>query len=172
MFDSLYQTLIALVGPDQPEMLTWTHMIARAGIIYVFGMLLVMFDKRFIGLRTSFDIVLQITIGSMFASIISGEARFFLGLVSVSLLVVLNWTLAAVAYYSKSFERLLKGSSYILVKDGKIQWNNMRKNFITQQDLMEAVRMNAHLSSLQEVEQAYLENDGEISIIPHKALKN
>lgn len=170
MVEMLYQIFIAVIGPDHIEQLTIGHMVGRTIIIYIFGIVLVLFDKRFIGLKTSFDVLLQITVGSIFANIITGNSAFFISMAAVIFLVLINWILAALSYYNKTLERWLKGSRLLLVDNGTIIWKNMRSNFISQEDLFEAIRMNANLLHLEDVEKAYLENDGEISVTPKKSL--
>ena len=54
----------------------------------------------------------------------------------------------------------------MLVRDGEIQWDAMRQGHISEKDLVEALRTNGKLTDAHNVQLAYLERSGDISIIP------
>ncbi len=55
-----------------------------------------------------------------------------------------------------------------MVKDGQLQQTNMQKENITEQDLLEVLRTQGKITQVQEVQEAYLERSGNISVIPRK----
>ncbi|HEU5249042.1 MAG TPA: YetF domain-containing protein [Thermoanaerobaculia bacterium] len=61
---------------------------------------------------------------------------------------------------------LLKGNARPLVRDGHILWEEMRRNHISEGDLLEMLRLRGRLADPREVGQACLERNGEISAIP------
>lgn len=168
MFEYINHLIHPLIGTNPTEQLTCLQMAMRAFFIFVFGIFLVRIEKRFFGLKTTHDIFLRITIASIFGNIIIGRAPFLDSLVVTFFMVMLNWLVALMSFHWKKMEILFKGSHQILVDNGEIIWKNMRQNLITKDELLETIRLKAHLSHVHEIDKAYLENDGEISIVAFK----
>lgn len=86
------------------------------------------------------------------------------GVLLVATLIFWNYTLDLIGYYWEPFERLINPPPMALVDKGKMMHRNMRRELITEDDLMCALRMEG-LSDLSQVKKAYLEGDGKISVI-------
>jgi uncharacterized membrane protein YcaP (DUF421 family) len=89
------------------------------------------------------------------------------GLVLVATLVFWNYALDWLSYRSEWFRKLVEPVPLKLVVNGKMLRRNMRKELISEQDLLSHARENG-IESLEDVEAAYMESDGKISIIPRK----
>lgn len=74
--------------------------------------------------------------------------------------ILLNW----LSYRFKIFERLLTPPPLSLIKAGRMNHRNMRKEFITKEELMGQLRQQG-VQKLSEVSEANLEANGEISVI-------
>jgi uncharacterized membrane protein YcaP (DUF421 family) len=72
----------------------------------------------------------------------------------------LNW----LRFRFKTFERLLAASPLPLIKDGQLNRRNMRREFITEDELKSHLRQEG-LRDFSEVEFACLEGNGEISLV-------
>jgi len=72
----------------------------------------------------------------------------------------LNW----LSYRFPLFEKLLKPRKLLLVKNGRMLKENMRKELITYSELMSEVRTNG-ITDLSTIKEAYMEPTGTISII-------
>ena len=72
----------------------------------------------------------------------------------------LNW----LSFRFPFFERLLKPRKLLLIKNGRMLKENMRKELITYSELMSEVRTNG-LSDLSSIKEAYIEPSGVISIV-------
>lgn len=66
MLEKWYEMLNWLLVLDQ-EKLALSHMVLRALIVYILGVILIRLDKRFIGERTAFNTILRFLIGSALA---------------------------------------------------------------------------------------------------------
>jgi uncharacterized membrane protein YcaP (DUF421 family) len=170
MIQEIWASIQGALGVDvDVKELTLAQMALRALIIYMAGVALVRLGKkRFLGKNTAFDVLLAIMLGSLLARAINGSAPFFETLGAAFVLVSLHWLFAAGAFHSERFSRLIEGTARTIIRDGEMQEEVMRKSQITEQDLLEALRSNAHLTDPQEVQVAYLERSGDISIIPRK----
>jgi uncharacterized membrane protein YcaP (DUF421 family) len=160
-----YYDFIKEVFSLEKEALNVSHMILRGIVVYFFGMIATRLNKRFIGIRTQFNFILYVMLGSLLATAITGNAPFFPVIGMTAVLIMLNWILVKLSYFFPSFEKLFKGFSEELVNDGNIQWKEMKKNAITQKDLMELIRVKTGTTDLQKVKNVFLESNGNISII-------
>jgi uncharacterized membrane protein YcaP (DUF421 family) len=78
--------------------------------------------------------------------------------------IFLNW----LSYRFKMFERLLTPAPLPLVKFGRMNHRNMRKELITKEELMGQLREQG-VQELSEVKEASLEANGEISVVKVKS---
>lgn len=160
------ETLVTqILGLDVDE-LTIGHMVARAAVVFVAALLMVRVgEKRFFGKNTAFDIILGIIFGSVVSRAITGSSEFFPTLAAGLTLVLLHWLFATLSFHFDWFGTIVKGNSRTLVKDGEILWSAMRSSHISEKDLMSALRSQANVDELDEVQEARLERSGDISVI-------
>jgi uncharacterized membrane protein YcaP (DUF421 family) len=158
------ETLKIFIGSDADTILWWQVMI-RAIIIFFIALVMVRFGgKRIFGKHTAFDIVLGIVLGSILGRAITGNAPFLTSIIAAFTLVFLHWLIAFFSIKWDLIGRLVKGNFQLLVKDGEIQWDNMKKNNISERDLHEAIRLHGNGAEVEKIETAYYERSGEISI--------
>lgn len=152
------------------ESLSGVQMALRALIVYVVAIVLVRLgEKRFLGKFTALDVILGIMLGSVLSRAITGQSPFYPTLVAALVLVVLHWLFAALAFRYDGFGGLVKGQERVLVREGEIQWDAMRKGHISRRDLDGALRTEANLADVSQVKEARLERSGEISVIKRDA---
>lgn len=65
---------------------------------------------------------------------------------------------------SKRARKLLEGDPSVIIKNGSIQWNELKRNRIDIDQLLQLLRVK-NTFSVNEVEYAILENDGSISVL-------
>jgi uncharacterized membrane protein YcaP (DUF421 family) len=160
------ETVWEIIGRDKDDMEWWQFCI-RAAIIFIFTIFYIKLGgKRMFGKQTTFDIVVTIILGSVLSRAISGTAPFFSTLLASVVIVVMHRILAYGAFLSSTFGNIVKGKTYILIKDGEILWDAMKKTQISEHDLLESLRQNAQLTDIKDVKCACLERSGYISIIP------
>lgn len=142
------------------------QMTLRAMLVYPLALAMVRLgDKRFLGELAALDFLLAIVIGSIVSRAISGSAPFLPSMVAGFSLVLLHRGLALVGFHFDTIGHLVKGRPRPLVLEGEIQWDQMRKASIGEEDLLEATRRGAGVSSIDDVEYAFLERNGRISVI-------
>ena len=149
--------------------LTAAQMALRAAVVFVASIaMLKVGDKRFMGKNTALDVFLGIVFGSTVSRAITGNAPFGPTLAAALVLVLLHWLFAAIAFRSQGFGKLVKGHSRLLVSDGEILWDAMRKSHVTTHDLEEALRSDGEEPDVKRVKAAHLERNGDISVIMRK----
>jgi len=156
-----------IIGPDS-NAINWWQMCIRGVIIFLFTLTLIRVgDYRIFGKHTAFDIALGLILGSTLSRTITGNAPFVPALITSAVLVILHRLLAALACRA-NVGKYIKGREQQLVNDGKILRDQMNANNITDNDLEEAMRANGNTQRLEEVQGAYLERSGDISVITKK----
>jgi uncharacterized membrane protein YcaP (DUF421 family) len=141
-------------------------MCVRAVIVYMGGLAILRFGKnRLFGRSTALDIILGIMLGATLSRSINGGAPLLETLAACVALVILHWGFATLTTYSDRLDRWIKGHQVVLIRDGKIERPNLRKADLSERDLLEALRLGAHDDDIARVRSAYLERNGEISVV-------
>jgi len=144
------------------------QMSLRAVIIYLSALITVKIgDKRFISKTTAFDLIFGIIIGSVLSRAINGHASLIPTLFTAFVLVGMHWLIGALAFKFKLFGSLIKGKTKILIKDGKINWKEMKAAHLTEDDLKLELRYETGKTKIEEIETAYFERNGKISFIKY-----
>lgn len=154
------------IGEDT---LTWWQMSLRAIGVFMAALLIVRVgNPRVFGKNTAFDIILGIVFGSILSRAITGNSPFWPTLAAALVLVILHRGLATIAYHTSGrFGDFLKGRPVELIKNGKLLHDALQKYSVTDNDLQEAVRIKGS-TDISTIETAYLERNGNISIIYKK----
>jgi uncharacterized membrane protein YcaP (DUF421 family) len=162
-----FQILFGL-GRD-PADLSAIQMALRTVFVYAFTLAIVRLgSKRFMSKATAFDVIVGIMLGSVMSRAITGSASFFPTLMVGATLVGMHGLIAALAFRFEWFGSLVKGNSILLIEDGKVQRNGMRKAGLSDHDLKQALRMQNNHTDPANIRLAYLERSGNISVIPFK----
>jgi uncharacterized membrane protein YcaP (DUF421 family) len=151
------------------EQLTPLQMGSRAFVMFFISLaLLRIAGKRAFGKNSAFDIIIGIMLGAVLSRAVVGASPFFSVVAAGFVLVLLHRIIALVSVKQDWLGKLVKGKSQLLYKDETIQWKEMKSAAVSEKDLMEGVRMEGNVNSLDEVEEAYMERNGEISIVKKK----
>jgi uncharacterized membrane protein YcaP (DUF421 family) len=138
----------------------------RTVVVYGFALVAVRLgSKRFLSQASAFDVVVAIMLGSVMSRAISASAPLWPTLLSGAVLIAVHWLLAALAYRLDWLGPLVKGRPALLVRDGRVDREAMRQAGVSDQDLEQAVRLQAGETDLSRVRQARLERDGSISVV-------
>jgi uncharacterized membrane protein YcaP (DUF421 family) len=79
--------------------------------------------------------------------------------------VFLHYVMARLSRYSSRFGHLVKGTELLLIKDGQVDQQALKKSNMTEHDLYEALRSSGSTNKLEDIHAAYLERSGEVSVI-------
>ncbi len=160
----MFDQLLGLHVPAHE--LTFQHMALRSLVVFAFGVALVRCaDRRFLGRNAGFDVLLGIILGSVLSRAINGQASFLPTLGASAVLVLLHRILGTIACRSHVFSRLMKGNAEILVSNGQIDDDALKRNKISRDDLDENLRLNGNAGQARSVFEARLERNGMISVV-------
>lgn len=145
----------------------------RVVFFYFFIILIYrMMGKREVGQLSIIDLIVSILIAELVAITIEEVNNSILySLVPIIIIVVLQ---IGLSYFSLKFPKLrnyLDGSPSFIIKNGKINYNEMIKQKYNLDDLLSQLREKGY-RSIEEIEYAILENNGNLSIFNYNKLKN
>jgi uncharacterized membrane protein YcaP (DUF421 family) len=124
--------------------------------------------KREVGQMAPFDFALILLIANAVQNAMVGpDSSLAGGLVSATVLLLINRTLGYFAVKNRGVERLLRGHARVLVTKGKAHPPSMELEGISHDELLQALRENG-CASVEECRLAVLEVDGTISVIAKK----
>jgi uncharacterized membrane protein YcaP (DUF421 family) len=142
------------------------ELIVRGSCMYWFLFVLFRFVvRRDIGTIGVADILLLVIIADASQNAMAGEYKTVTdGIVLVSTIVFWNLLLDRLSYFSKRVRRFAQPPALLLVNEGRILARNCRREYVSREELMGKLREKG-IEALAEVRRAYLEPDGEISVI-------
>ena len=120
---------------------------------------------RTFGKKTAFDNVIIIMLGSIFSRVVVGASPFIPTTAACLVFVIIHWALAKLSYYSDFIGYLVKGEKRSLYKDGRENKENMVRSAISKRDLEESLRVETHSNDFTNIEEIFLERNGEVSMI-------
>ncbi|SET20934.1 Uncharacterized membrane protein YcaP, DUF421 family [Salinibacillus kushneri] len=121
--------------------------------------------KKQISQFTFFDYVTGITIGSIAATVSVNESvKIMKGVYALVYLTIFLFIISYIALKSFAFRGLVEGSPTILVENGKILEENLKKVRFTYDDLLIRLR-EKNAFKVSDVELAVLETDGQVSVM-------
>lgn len=161
------------MSPDWSTMFTFSisplEIIVRGSIVYWFiFVLLRVAGRRDIGSFGVADMLVLVLIADAAQNAMAGEYKSIVdGVVLVSTIV--GWTVAVdrVGYFFKPVSRLLAADRVCLIHDGLIVRRNLRREYITEAELMAELRLKG-VDRVQDVRRAYMEADGNISVLKNR----
>jgi uncharacterized membrane protein YcaP (DUF421 family) len=124
--------------------------------------------RRRVGAIGMSDLLLVVVIADAAQSGLSGEAKS----VTEALLVVVtifawNWLLDWLNYRVPALHRILEAPPLPLIENGLLLRRNMRHEYVTLDELKSKLREHG-VSDPAEVERAFMEPDGQVSVIKRK----
>jgi uncharacterized membrane protein YcaP (DUF421 family) len=128
-----------------------------------------LFGKRELGQMTPFDLVLLLTLSNAVQNAMTGpDTSLTGGLVSAMTLLASNWLVNVSGARLPWVRKWLVGNPSLLVHDGHMVLDHMRREGITEDELLMAARQHG-IDKIEDIQVAVLEVDGTISIIPASA---
>lgn len=124
--------------------------------------------RRDVGAASITDFLFVVILGDAAQNAMIGEATSVGdGMVLIATLVLWNYAIDFLSYHFPSVERLISAQKLCLVRDGKMIQRNMRREFITLNELNEKLR-EAGVENVSQVKRMFMESDGEISILKYE----
>jgi len=140
--------------------------VLRATVIFLALYLLVrLMGKRELGQMTPFELIVLIVIGDLIQQGVTQNDFSLTGaIIAISTIALLALLMSWATYLWPWAERALEGEPRVIVRDGVILTDNLRRNRLTKAEIESEMRL-AGIGQLSDVAWAILETRGKISFI-------
>ncbi|TWJ21336.1 uncharacterized membrane protein YcaP (DUF421 family) [Micromonospora endolithica] len=147
------------------------RLLVVAAIVYpALVLILRLSGKRTLSKLNAFDFVVTVALGSTLATILlSRDVSLVEGILALTLLVALQYAVALVAVRWPAAQRLLKSRPTMLLRDGRLRRDAMRRARVAESEIRQAARSSG-AGDLSELAAVVLESDGSLSVIQRSKL--
>jgi uncharacterized membrane protein YcaP (DUF421 family) len=148
----------------------WVQIILRSlGALVTLFVFTRILGKKQISQLTFFEYVLGITLGELAGFISTDiEKHYFLGLIAMGVWFIVPFGLEMLTLKSKTLRQLFEGKGRVMIKEGKILEENLKKERLTADELMEQLRAK-NVFRTADVEFAVMETSGDLSVLLKKS---
>jgi uncharacterized membrane protein YcaP (DUF421 family) len=143
--------------------------ILRPIIVYVFLIVgLRLSGKRELVQLNPFDLVVLLTLSNTVQNAIIGDDNSVTGgIIGATSLLVTNYLVVRFLYDHRKLDQLVEGRADVLIEDGKVRTQHLKKELITMEQLSAAARKQG-FGDISEVQQCVLEPGGTLTFVGKK----
>lgn len=144
--------------------------VARAAVMFfVLYILLRIMGKRELGQLTPFELVVMIVLGDLIQQGVTHNDFSLTGaILAITTFAFLAIAMSWITYLFPRAEKLLDGEPRVVIRDGQLLTENLRRDRITKGEVESEMRL-AGFADMNEVAWAILESQGKISFIPKRS---
>lgn len=144
------------------------ELIVRGTVVYFAILFLMRFmPRRTGGELATIDLIFLLLIAEAASNAFGDYGSVSEGLVLVLVLVGWDFLINAASYRYRWIEKLVSSPPIQVIRDGRMLKRNMRREFLTEEELMSALRQQG-VASVGEVKAAFVEGEGQLTVIRHK----
>jgi uncharacterized membrane protein YcaP (DUF421 family) len=145
------------------------ELIVRGSAVYWFLFLVFrVVIRREVGAIGVADVLLLVLVADAASNAMQGQYRSVSdGMVLVSTIIGWNIAIDWVAFRFPAARRVLEPGVLPLIREGRLLHRNLRREFVTVEELESQLRQHG-IQDVAEVQAAYLESDGKISVLTRR----
>lgn len=146
----------------------YLKIIFRISFFYFFIILIYrLMGKREVGQLGIVDLIVSILIAELVAiSVEDSSKSIFASVIPIICLVILQIVLSYTSLKNPKLREMLDGSPSFIVKNGKVNYNEMLKQKYSLDDLLTQLREKGY-RNIEDIEYAILENNGTLSVFSY-----
>lgn len=143
----------------------YLKIIIKTIILYFFIVIVYrIMGKKEIGKLSIIDLIVSILIAELAAiSIEQYDSSILISLIPILCLVIIEVSFGYIGLKNPKIKKIIEGSPIVIIKNGKLNFEAMRKLRYSLDDLISQLREQS-IKSIEEVNYAVLENNGKLSI--------
>lgn len=148
----------------------YLSIITRTLFLYFFIILIYrIMGKKEVGKLSIVDLIVSVLVAELAAlSIERDSTSIFMSIVPMIVLVLIQIILGFVTLKSSKIRKFIDGKESVIIKDGKLNFNEMTKLRYSLDDLLVQLR-EQQVKSIEDVKYAILENNGKLSVFDNEA---
>lgn len=145
------------------------EIVGRVSIVYVGCMILLRLSgRREMSQLSPMDFLGMLLLSETVSPALTGDDDSITGgMVAATTLIIWSVGTAWMAFANRKAESLLQGEAVVLIEDGRVKGDVIKKHRISPDDLENALHQHGMLH-VREVKRAYVEADGEITMVKQK----
>ena len=144
------------------------ELVVRGTILYFTIVVLMRFmPRRTGGELATMDLIFLLLIAEAASNAFGEYTSISEGLVLVLVLMGWNFIINAASYRFRFIEKLVSSPPIQVIRDGRMLRRNMRREFLTEEELMSSLRQQS-IASVEEVKAAYIEGEGALTVVRFK----
>ena len=144
------------------------ELVVRGTILYFSILVLMRFmPRRTGGELATMDLIFLLLIAEAASNAFGEYTSVSEGLVLVLVLMGWNYIINAASYRFRFVEKLVSSPPIQVIRDGRMLRRNMRREFLTEEELMSSLRQQS-IASVDEVKAAYIEGEGALTVVRYK----
>ena len=141
------------------------ELVLRGTAMYLLVFTALRFFRRESGSLVTADLLVLVLVADAAQNAMASEYTSLTeGVVLVGTIFGWNFVLDWLAFRFPWAHRVIHGSPLPLIEQGRIQWANLRREFLTRADLLEQLRQH-QVEDVAEVKRCFLEPDGHLSVL-------
>ncbi|MGY0692166.1 DUF421 domain-containing protein [Virgibacillus sp. FSP13] len=147
----------------------WVEIILRSfSLLVVIFVLTKLNGKKQIAQLNVFEYITGFVLGGIIAIYsIDLQSNLIHGLLAIAVWFLIPYAVNYVSLKSKTFRNIVQGKSTILIQDGKVMEDNLKKEGYSTDELLEKLRDNNYFQ-VADVEFALLEPSGTLNVLPKR----
>ncbi|GAB2979601.1 DUF421 domain-containing protein [Mucilaginibacter puniceus] len=157
-------TLIYIFG--QRNDLNVLQMSCRGVVVFFIALILIRLSgRRSFGLHNPLDNIIIISLGATLSRAIVGASAFVPVVITCFVIVLLHRLLGWLFVRNPGLSMIIEGKKILLFKNGKFIDKNLKRALVCHEDVMQGIRKLLLTEDMDNIDEVYLERNGEISAI-------
>jgi uncharacterized membrane protein YcaP (DUF421 family) len=155
----------ALFIPDAPVLET----LVRGTVVYLvlFLVLRLVLRRHGAGIGLTDVLMVVLIVAASQGALLGGSSGITDGVLLIGVVAAWAWVVDWAGFRFPLVERLVHPGPLELVRDGRPNERNLRRELVTRDELMSKLREQG-VTDIADVRRAYFEGDGELSVIPEE----
>jgi uncharacterized membrane protein YcaP (DUF421 family) len=153
-------------GSSPPVTLDALQMSCRAALMFLLLLAMIRVGgARIFGKKSSFDNVVVILLGAIAARGVVGASPFGATVAASAVIVILHRVIAWLVIKVPLVARVVKGQPVTIYRDGRVLHDQLLRTTLSEEELMESLRLETRQGALAAISEANLETNGRISFL-------
>jgi uncharacterized membrane protein YcaP (DUF421 family) len=140
--------------------------VLRAVVLYLFMVFLMrVIGRRELSTLSAVDLVLLIVLGDLIQQGLTQDDYSVTGaIIALSTIAAMQVLVSYLSFRSRRVRKVLEGHPIVVIQDGKLLEQNLRRQRMTPDELAEEMRMQS-IANFEDVQWGILESNGSVSFV-------